>query len=62
METSERRFRLTESALPMQGPLISVLGHLSNAEAAKQILEGAYEFPLGVGPVTRQLLDDKSTW
>lgn len=36
---------------------MSVLGCLSDAEAAKQVLEGAYELPLGMGPAARQLLE-----
>ena len=52
METNERYFHLTKTMPPMQEPLLGQLGYLGNMEAAKQILEGTYEYPPGMIPVT----------
>jgi hypothetical protein len=45
MENNSRQFWLTESAPPMQEPLISQLGYLGNTEATSQILNGTYVCP-----------------
>ena len=57
MEMNERCFHLTKTTPPMQEPLLGQLGYLGNMEAAKQILEGTYEYPPGMSPATQQFLE-----
>ena len=49
-------FRLTESTPPMNEPLLSNLGFLSDTDAAKRILNGTYICPEGVDAYTKNFI------
>ena len=56
MENNENRFRLTENTPPMNEPLLSNLGFLSDTDAAKRILNGTYICPEGVDAYTKNFI------
>ena len=56
MENNEIRFRLMESTPPMNEPLLSDLGFLSDTNAAKCILNGTYICPEGVDAYTKNFI------
>ena len=56
MENNEIRFQLTESTPPMNEPLLSNLGFLSDTDAAKRILNGTYICPEGVDAYTKNFI------
>jgi hypothetical protein len=56
MESNKKQFCLTETSPPMQEPLVSKLGYLTNTNTAEQILQGTYVCPPGVDMHTQQFL------
>ena len=56
MENNENRFQLMESTPPMNEPLLSNLGFLSDTDATKRILNGTYICPEGVDAYTKNFI------
>ena len=56
MENNKIRFQLTESTPPMNEPLLSNLGFLSDTDATKRILNGTYICPEGVDAYTKNFI------
>jgi hypothetical protein len=56
MEETTTQFHLTEDTPPMQEPLLSDLGYLSDTVEAQQILAGMYICPPSTDDFTQEFL------